>query len=171
MLEGKNVRLRVMEGDDLKIAAEWNNDPDFFGKYNPLEQASQTEFEKRFENFTADKGAFMIEKKDGTKIGFAGYYTTSEKLFEIGFALVPNERDKGHCTEAAEIIVDYLFLSKDIIRVQATQRRGMQLLREFWRRQVSRRRGQFASPISSEENGETLFSTSYLERSGVDRKY
>jgi ribosomal-protein-alanine N-acetyltransferase len=119
MLEGKNVRLRVMEGDDLKIAAEWSNDPCFFGEYNTLEQVSQTEFERRFENFTADKGAFVIEKRDGTKVGFAGYYTSSEKLLEIGFALVRNERGKGYCTEAAEIIVDYLFLSKDVVRVQA----------------------------------------------------
>ena len=31
----------------------------------------------------------------------------------------PSERGKGNGTEAVEIMVDYLFLSKDIMRVQA----------------------------------------------------
>ena len=38
---------------------------------------------------------------------------------EIGYALTPNERGKGYCTEAVKIILDYLFLSKSIVRVQA----------------------------------------------------
>jgi ribosomal-protein-alanine N-acetyltransferase len=33
--------------------------------------------------------------------------------------LVPSERGKGYCTEAIEIMVDYLFLSKDTMRIQA----------------------------------------------------
>jgi len=33
--------------------------------------------------------------------------------------LVPSERGKGYCTEAAKIMVDFLFLSKDTIRIQA----------------------------------------------------
>jgi RimJ/RimL family protein N-acetyltransferase len=33
--------------------------------------------------------------------------------------LVPSERGKGYCTEAVRIIVDYLFLSRDTMRIQA----------------------------------------------------
>jgi RimJ/RimL family protein N-acetyltransferase len=33
--------------------------------------------------------------------------------------VVPEERGKGYCTEAAQIAVDYLFLSKNVVRVQA----------------------------------------------------
>jgi RimJ/RimL family protein N-acetyltransferase len=32
---------------------------------------------------------------------------------------VPSERKKGYATEATELMVDYLFLSKEIARVQA----------------------------------------------------
>ena len=39
---------------------------------------------------------------------------------EIGYSLIPDERGKGYCTEAVLIMVDYLFLSRDVIRVQAT---------------------------------------------------
>jgi len=38
---------------------------------------------------------------------------------EIGYALIPSERGKGYGTESIRIIVDYLFLSKEIVRVQA----------------------------------------------------
>jgi RimJ/RimL family protein N-acetyltransferase len=42
------------------------------------------------------------------------------KTLEIGCALLRGERGKGYCTEAAKIIVDYLFLSKDVACIQAT---------------------------------------------------
>ncbi len=37
----------------------------------------------------------------------------------IGYIVHPDSRGKGYCTEAVEIMVDYLFLSKNIVRVQA----------------------------------------------------
>ena len=40
-------------------------------------------------------------------------------MLEIGFFLIPSERRKGYCYEAVNILVDYLFLSKNIVRVQA----------------------------------------------------
>jgi RimJ/RimL family protein N-acetyltransferase len=42
------------------------------------------------------------------------------RIWEIGFALIPNERGKGYCTEATQLMVDYLFLSKNVTRIQAT---------------------------------------------------
>ena len=38
---------------------------------------------------------------------------------EIGYNLIPSERGKGYGTEAVQITVDYLFLSRDIVRIQA----------------------------------------------------
>jgi RimJ/RimL family protein N-acetyltransferase len=38
---------------------------------------------------------------------------------EIGYDLIPSERGKGYGTEAVQIIVDYLFLTKNIVRIQA----------------------------------------------------
>jgi len=37
----------------------------------------------------------------------------------IGYFLVASERRKGYGTEAVRIMVDYLFLSKNIVRIQA----------------------------------------------------
>jgi len=39
---------------------------------------------------------------------------------EIGCALIPSARGKGYATEAVQIMVDYLFLTRDnVIRIQA----------------------------------------------------
>ena len=121
MLEGKNVNLRIMEREDLPLYSEWINNPDFYGEYDYLDQKSRTEIEKRFDNYPSEKRKFIIQKKDGTRIGgiegerhsdYGGY-------LEIGFTIVPEERGKGYCTEAVVIMVDYLFLSSGLNRIQA----------------------------------------------------
>jgi RimJ/RimL family protein N-acetyltransferase len=121
LLEGKNVNLRIMEKEDLPLIAEWFNKPEVFGEYNPLHQVSRTEAEKMFENPHEEK-SFIIEKKDGSKIGFIGHFYVlhvAGKQLEIGYSLVPSERRKGYGTEATQLMVDYLFLSKDTMRIQA----------------------------------------------------
>jgi RimJ/RimL family protein N-acetyltransferase len=122
LLEGKNVNLRVMEKDDLPLFVEWLNKPEVFGEYNPLHQMSKTEAEKMLDN-PFDIKPFIIEKKDGNKTGFIVHFHvlhlgTGTKQLEIGYSLVPSERRKGYGTEALEIMVDYLFLSKDAMRIQ-----------------------------------------------------
>jgi RimJ/RimL family protein N-acetyltransferase len=123
LLEGKTVNLRIMEKDELQTFVEWANDPEVFGIYNPLHQMSRTEAEKMFGN-PSDFTPFFIEKKDGTKIGFICHFHvlhlgTGTKQLEIGYSLVPSERGKGYCSEAIQIMVDYLFLSKEVMRIQA----------------------------------------------------
>ncbi len=121
MLEGKNVNLRLMEKEDLPLFAEWFNKPEVFGEYNPFHQISRTEAEKMLDT-PHELKPFIIEKKDGSKIGFIAYFYVlhpAGRQLEIGYSLVPSERGKGYCTEASEIMVDFLFLSKDTMRIQA----------------------------------------------------
>jgi RimJ/RimL family protein N-acetyltransferase len=64
---------------------------------------------------------FIIQKKDGTRIGFIAHFINQPyRLMEIAYNIVPRERGKGYGTEAAQLMVDYLFLSKNILRIQAT---------------------------------------------------
>jgi len=119
LLEGKTVNLRVIEKEDLPILAEWNSKPGFWGELGEGAQLSKGDIEKWYDKMLAEGGkGFFIEKKDGTKVGYIDHSLRGNML-EIGYVLIPNERRKGYCTEAAKIMVDYLFLSKDIIRVQA----------------------------------------------------
>jgi RimJ/RimL family protein N-acetyltransferase len=112
-----------MEKEDVPLFLEWLNNPEVFGEYNPLHQMSKAEMEKVFDN-PSDVKPFIIEKKDGSKIGFIVHFHvlhlgTGSKQLEVGYTLVPSERGKGYGTEALEIMVDYLFLSKEVMRVQA----------------------------------------------------
>jgi ribosomal-protein-alanine N-acetyltransferase len=127
LLEGKNVNLRVTEKEDLPLLTEWWNDPKFTGEYLPFPtQDSRTDMEKMFEKNRSNPDGlrgFIIEKKDGTRIGNATYYNSyigGAKLLEIGFMVVHSERGKGYGTEATQLMVDYLFLSMDISRIQAS---------------------------------------------------
>jgi RimJ/RimL family protein N-acetyltransferase len=121
LLEGKNVNLRIVEKEDLPLFQEWSNNPDFAGIYNPLfAQESKGDIEKDYEKLDPQKKAwFLITKKDGTRIGYLVMGLVGP-YWEIGYVLIPSERGKGYCTEAAQIAVDYLFMSKDIVRIQAT---------------------------------------------------
>jgi ribosomal-protein-alanine N-acetyltransferase len=124
LLEGKNVNLRVMEKEDIPTYLEWINKPEFMGEYLPPTQWSRAEWEKGFEASPFEPKVFIIEKKDGSKIGFIIHFNmlhpTIGKLLEIGYGLLPSERGKGYCTEAAQLMVDYLFISMDVSRIQAT---------------------------------------------------
>lgn len=118
MLEGKNIRLRVREKEDLPMLTEWFNNPEFIGgEYQPSPQRSRAEMEKMLEGVPFPPKVFIIEKNDGTKIGYIGCGKTT--CHEIGYSIAPSERSKGYCTEAIKIMVDYMFLSEQIVRIQA----------------------------------------------------
>ena len=115
------MNLRIVEKEDLPLLAEWFNKPEAFGEYIPLRQVSRTEAEKMFEG-PHERKSFIIEKKDGSKIGFITHFYVlhpASRQLEIGYSLVPTERGNGYCTEATRLMVDYLFLSKDTMRIQA----------------------------------------------------
>ena len=113
--------MRILEKEDLPLLAEWFNKLEVSGEYNPLHQMSRTEVEKIFDGPHEEK-MFIVEKKDGSKIGFITHFYVLHVAFrqlEIGYSLLPSERGKGYCSEAVKIMVDYLFLSKDTGRIQA----------------------------------------------------
>jgi len=84
------------------MLADWLNDPKFMGEYESQETVA--DLQKSFSR--PGSQWFFVMKKDGSRIGWAAQY------FE-------GSRGKGYATEAATIIVDYLFLTKNIVRIQA----------------------------------------------------
>jgi ribosomal-protein-alanine N-acetyltransferase len=148
LLEGKNVNLRVVEKEDLPLLLEWFNSLDFTGRYNPLDaQQSKTEIDKRHDKLGSDEQWFFIEKKDGSKVGFIGTHFFGG-LLEVGYVVVPAERSHGYCTEAVKIIVDYLFMSKNIVRIGAatnTENKASQKVLENagFKREGTERKGIF----------------------------
>jgi len=117
------VNLRIMEKEDIPLFLDWTNNRAFWGEYFSPVQRTRAEMEKSFENNPLEYTTFVVEKKDGTKVGHIVHFAVLApygKTLEIGYALLPRERRKGYCTEAVKIMVDYLFLSKDIACIQAT---------------------------------------------------
>ena len=108
------MNLRLMEKEELHILADWLNNPGFMGEYESQESIKDLEI-----SFGRTGSQwFFIEKKDGQKIGWAAKYLVGN-LTTVGFGVIPDDRCRGYATEAASIIVDYLFLSNNIVRVQA----------------------------------------------------
>ena len=106
------------------LLIEWTDKPEYRGEYFSPTQRSRTDFEKELsEPGPFEFKDFLIEKKDGTKVGWMSFFYALHpmgKTLEIGYSMIPSERGKGYCTEAAQIIVDYLFLSKEAPCIQAT---------------------------------------------------
>jgi RimJ/RimL family protein N-acetyltransferase len=123
LLEGKRINLRVLEPEDLDTYQKWINDIDFMGEFLFFRQQSLSETQKKmFSEFPEDSADFIVEKKDGTMIGVVLQFLSKMAFLdqvEIGCLITPEERGNGYSTEATEIIVDYLFLLKDIQRIQA----------------------------------------------------
>lgn len=106
----------IAEKDDVVLVMEWWCDARYMGEYQDVMTKTLAEFEKIIlENTTF----YLIEKKDGVKIGHIAGWMIGRTM-EIGFALIPSERGKGYGTEAIRLMVDYLFLTKDIVRIQVT---------------------------------------------------
>jgi RimJ/RimL family protein N-acetyltransferase len=120
VLEGRLVNLRVMERDDVDFVVGCRNDMDFWGEYISIgDQISKTEWLKRYDNpsnlgILLESNTFMVQKKDNSKIGFINH-----RWMEISYSLLSGERKKGYGTEAVQLLVDYLFLSKDVARIHA----------------------------------------------------
>lgn len=117
MLVGDKVRVRPLESDDLGWFTEWNNDVEYTGPYEPVEVSSRHSLEKWF-NDESRNSWWVIMNSDLTPMGQIITGPDGESQF-IGYIMHPDYRGKGYCTEAVQIIVDYLFLSKKIMRVQA----------------------------------------------------
>ncbi len=114
MLKGEVVNLRAAEKDDVSLVAEWWSNSQYMGEHQEVTTIPKA----RLEKVMLEDAIFFKMEKCGTKIGHINDLIQG-RMMEIGFALVPSERGKGYGTEAVQLMVDYLFISKDIVRIQA----------------------------------------------------
>jgi len=117
LLKGHKINLKLVEKCELPILHPWFNDPDFNGEFESFGQVSLTELEKIYENLKQEQW-YWVEKTDGTKVGYIAQMKSGDSTC-IGYLLLSEERGKGYGSEAVQIMVDYLFLHKDIVRIQA----------------------------------------------------
>jgi len=123
MIEGKVINLRLMEKEDIPLKHDWQNDMYFNGIYNGIRQVTREQTEQQFTEVQTDQNVrlqFFIELKDGTKVGSIGAWKDRSRFYTMGASILPEFRKKGYCSEATELMIDYLFLSDNIERIQAT---------------------------------------------------
>ena len=120
MLKGKRVNLRIIEKSDLPLLKEWYNDLKLAGNYERITQNTVGDIEKWYDDALAKDGQwFFIEKKNGTKVGHIAQSLQPGGRVQIGYVVIPKEQRKGYASDAVQVMVDYLFLSKSIVRIQA----------------------------------------------------
>lgn len=106
-----------MESDDLEWFTEWNSDINYTGQYEPVEVSSRHSIEKWFNDENRNSW-WVIEESKGVPVGQMITGPDGNHQY-LGYIIHPDHRNKGYCTEAVDLMVDYLFLSKNIVRVQA----------------------------------------------------
>jgi [ribosomal protein S5]-alanine N-acetyltransferase len=132
MLTGEKVKLRPIEEDDVKEVFRWQNDPESSGDYENPRPVSWLEFQEWKKQQAEDRasgkdksGSFIIETRGDRKIsvGMISYRYPArfaESSIEIGYEIAkPAERKKGYASEAVKLMVDYLYLTKNVNRIQA----------------------------------------------------
>ena len=118
--------MRVADKEDVDFLVECNNDVSWWMSLvqHVDEQISKSEL-KYFDNpsnltILTESKWFIVQKKDGTKIGLMNHrLVLPSRCIELSLGLTPKEQGKGYGTEATQLMVDYLFLSKEIARIQA----------------------------------------------------
>jgi [ribosomal protein S5]-alanine N-acetyltransferase len=124
MIRGQKIHLRTVRETDLDQLFELWSDIANRGDYYPLKLPSQVDYKKRFQEhglWEDTNGTFLIwdnEKIVGLIAFFpAGYYSG----LEIGYILFDTvSRNKGYMTEALTLLVQFLFSTKKINRLQLT---------------------------------------------------
>lgn len=126
-LRGRDVLLRPACSDDARRLAAWHSDPDFVGSFFDPWPESSDAWEERISTRTPEEDTFLIcERNAGEKpIGTAGYWNpyTLPRVFrglEIWYKVHPSSRGRGVATQTASLLLDHLFNSLPVERIQAT---------------------------------------------------
>jgi RimJ/RimL family protein N-acetyltransferase len=135
ILEGKGLDLKLIEKDDLAQYLDWTQDWDFLGEFwPPVRHRPRYVAEKEFlepKNPGLEFTRYYVQRKDGGRVGLAFHFWGSQNYnwMEIGYAIAVPERGKGYATETVQILVDFLFLTRQLDRIQAVidvENRGSQ---------------------------------------------
>ena len=126
MLVGKKVILRTLRQTDLDLLYDLAADVRDLGDYYPLSLASDIRWHNQFSEtgwWEADRGGLLITNHAGAIVGQIGFFQTASYLstYEIAYRLYGRAHwGQGYMSEAAQLLVAYLFDVKPVNRLQAT---------------------------------------------------
>jgi [ribosomal protein S5]-alanine N-acetyltransferase len=126
MIRGRSIALRVIRESDVTTLLNLENDLERRGDFVPNRLRAEPVFRKEFQEtgfLTEDTGKLLIVNAEDHILGTAGYFRPVFYMdaLEIGYSVTdPTLRGKGVATEAAGLLVGWLFKTKKIARVQLT---------------------------------------------------
>ena len=126
MIKNPRTTLRHVSESDLPILNKVSRDPVARGEFNPSRISSPHAIQKRFQEngFSSDEHELLlICNEHGAVIGDvvhfqAKRYSTAR---EIGWTIHdPENRNRGYATEAVTALIDYLFKSFPVNRIECS---------------------------------------------------
>lgn len=127
MLEGKRIKLRLLEPKDLEEIVAWRNSDqayDAFFTHTLLNLDKQTRWYEDQLNDPSQFNFAIVHSETGLTIGMISLYHIDPicKRCEWGRVMIGNKNylDSGYAREAIEVVLEYAFEYLGMHRVQCT---------------------------------------------------
>lgn len=124
MLKGQSITLRPVLERDLDQLYAFHLDIDNRGNFFPRGILAQPDFYKRFQDtgyWTKDEGTLIIVSPQDEILGHIEFFKTVNYLDELELSYVvyaAGQRRKGVATQAVNLLVRYLFETKQVNRIR-----------------------------------------------------
>jgi ribosomal-protein-alanine N-acetyltransferase len=126
MLNGEHIRLRMLREDDLEAFYAHQVNLEARGQSYPLDVRSLTEIRRDFEShglWEDESGTLLIVDHDDAMLGVLLFFRRVTyphwDAYEIAYRLFdPANHGRGVMTEALGLLVDYLFASHRVNRIE-----------------------------------------------------
>ncbi|MDO9086415.1 MAG: GNAT family protein [Anaerolineaceae bacterium] len=124
MLKGKSISLRPIRETDIDQLYSYQIDIDNRGDFFPRGILSQPAFRKQFQEngfWSKDDGMLVMVSPTDEILGHIEFFKTVNYLdeYELSYHVyAPEHRGKGMTTEAVNLLVSYLFETKQVNRIR-----------------------------------------------------
>ena len=124
MLKSKSITLRPILDTDLDQLYTYHIDIDNRGDYFPRGILAQPTFRKQFQEtgfWSKEDGMLVIVSPEDEILGHIEFFKTVNYLDEFGLSYqvyAPEHRRKGIASEAVNLLVRYLFETKQVNRIR-----------------------------------------------------
>ena len=124
------LRLRPATEDELPILQRLTRDPEAGGQFSWYGWFDMSRWQRRWDDdelIGDDLGVLMVAR-GREALGFVQWRrkraTPASWYLEMGIALLPEFRGKGHGTRAQRLLADYLFAHTTVHRIEAATELG-----------------------------------------------
>ncbi len=125
-LQGKNIKLRALEPEDLEFLFNIENNEDFWEVSHTQTPFSHFLLKQYLENvhldiYEAKQLRLMIENQEGNSVGMIDLFdfNPQHRRTGIGILISPDFQQKGYASEALELLINYAFSVLNLHQIYA----------------------------------------------------